>query len=173
MNVEIGAEAAQFLEKECINGIFVAVWVKWELWIIFKDKKRIRESGRWQTLEIETGRSDQSFFANFLFFTFIRSRILKTKVGKAHVTVSFLYDVPKQNKRWKTAWFRKWHMDTFARNLLVGGIKPPPPPHPASNKSNLVSLFAWGCNTVKRLSFFPSPAGMSLTKLSLDGNTLQ
>ncbi len=25
MNVEIGAEAAQFLEKEYINGIFVAV----------------------------------------------------------------------------------------------------------------------------------------------------
>jgi len=28
MNVEIGAEAAQFLEKEYINGIAVAVW-KW------------------------------------------------------------------------------------------------------------------------------------------------
>jgi hypothetical protein len=26
MNVEIGAEAGQFPEKECINGIFVAVW---------------------------------------------------------------------------------------------------------------------------------------------------
>jgi hypothetical protein len=26
MNVEIGAEAAQFPEKEYINGIFVAVW---------------------------------------------------------------------------------------------------------------------------------------------------
>ncbi len=25
MNVEIGSEAAQFPEKECINGIFVAV----------------------------------------------------------------------------------------------------------------------------------------------------
>jgi hypothetical protein len=27
MNVEIGAEAAQFPEKEYINGIAVAVWV--------------------------------------------------------------------------------------------------------------------------------------------------
>ncbi len=27
MNVEIGAEAALFPEKEYINGIFVAVWV--------------------------------------------------------------------------------------------------------------------------------------------------
>jgi hypothetical protein len=27
MNVEIGTEAAQFPEKEYINGIFVAVWV--------------------------------------------------------------------------------------------------------------------------------------------------
>jgi hypothetical protein len=26
MNVEIGTEAAQFLEKEYINGIAVAVW---------------------------------------------------------------------------------------------------------------------------------------------------
>ncbi len=26
MNVEIGTEVAQFLEKENINGIFVAVW---------------------------------------------------------------------------------------------------------------------------------------------------
>jgi hypothetical protein len=26
MNVKIGTEAAQFPEKECINGIFVAVW---------------------------------------------------------------------------------------------------------------------------------------------------
>jgi hypothetical protein len=30
MNVEIGTEAVQFLEKEYINGIFVAVWVKTE-----------------------------------------------------------------------------------------------------------------------------------------------
>jgi hypothetical protein len=29
MNVEIGAEAAQFPEKEYINGIFVAVWTDW------------------------------------------------------------------------------------------------------------------------------------------------
>ncbi len=28
MNVEIGAEAAQFPEKEYINGIAVAVWVR-------------------------------------------------------------------------------------------------------------------------------------------------
>jgi hypothetical protein len=28
MNVEIGAEAALFPEKEYISGIFVAVWVK-------------------------------------------------------------------------------------------------------------------------------------------------
>ncbi len=28
MNVEIGAEAAQFLEKEYINGIAFAVWRK-------------------------------------------------------------------------------------------------------------------------------------------------
>jgi hypothetical protein len=27
MNVEIGTEAAQFPEKEYINGIFVAVWI--------------------------------------------------------------------------------------------------------------------------------------------------
>ena len=27
MNVEIGTEAAQFPEKEYINGIFLAVWV--------------------------------------------------------------------------------------------------------------------------------------------------
>jgi hypothetical protein len=26
MNVEIGTEAAQFPEKEYINGIFIAVW---------------------------------------------------------------------------------------------------------------------------------------------------
>ncbi len=28
MNVEIGAEAAQFPEKECINGIAFAVWLQ-------------------------------------------------------------------------------------------------------------------------------------------------
>jgi hypothetical protein len=28
MNVEIGAEAALFPEKECISGIFLAVWVQ-------------------------------------------------------------------------------------------------------------------------------------------------
>ncbi len=28
MNVEIGTEAAQFPEKECINGIFLAVWIR-------------------------------------------------------------------------------------------------------------------------------------------------
>ncbi len=101
MNVKIGTEAAQFPEKEYINGIFVAVWVKWELWIIFKDKKRIRESGRWQTLK--TGPKRSFLFANFLFFTFSRSRLPKPKVGKAHVAVSFLYDVLKHNKRGKTA----------------------------------------------------------------------
>jgi hypothetical protein len=31
MNVEIGAEAAQFPEKEYINGIFFAVW-QWLLY---------------------------------------------------------------------------------------------------------------------------------------------
>ncbi len=29
MNVEIGTEAAQFPEKEYINGIFVAVYSQW------------------------------------------------------------------------------------------------------------------------------------------------
>jgi hypothetical protein len=29
MNAEIGTEAAQFPEKEYINGVFLAVWV-WE-----------------------------------------------------------------------------------------------------------------------------------------------
>jgi hypothetical protein len=33
MNVEIGAEAAQFPEKEYINGIAVAVWLT--LYIVF------------------------------------------------------------------------------------------------------------------------------------------
>jgi hypothetical protein len=28
MNVEIGTKAAQFPEKECINGIFLAVWIR-------------------------------------------------------------------------------------------------------------------------------------------------
>jgi hypothetical protein len=31
MNVEIGAEAALFPEKEYINGIFVAVWLAREV----------------------------------------------------------------------------------------------------------------------------------------------
>ncbi len=31
MSVEIGTEAAQFPEKEYINGIFVAVWCCWQL----------------------------------------------------------------------------------------------------------------------------------------------
>ncbi len=30
MNVDIGAEAALFLEKEYINGIFIAVWLIYE-----------------------------------------------------------------------------------------------------------------------------------------------
>jgi hypothetical protein len=43
MNVEIGAEAALFPEKECINGIFLAVrlhrieeWIPWTkiLWLL-------------------------------------------------------------------------------------------------------------------------------------------
>ncbi len=33
MNVEIGTEAAEILEKEYINGIFVAVWTL--LFILF------------------------------------------------------------------------------------------------------------------------------------------
>jgi hypothetical protein len=32
MNVEIATEAAQFPEKEYINGIFVAVYDKLEIW---------------------------------------------------------------------------------------------------------------------------------------------
>ncbi len=31
MNVEIGTEAAQLPEKEYINGIFVAVWVSFNI----------------------------------------------------------------------------------------------------------------------------------------------
>ncbi len=30
MNVEVGAEAALFPEKEYIKGIFVAVWIQWD-----------------------------------------------------------------------------------------------------------------------------------------------
>ncbi len=36
MNVEIGAEAALFPEKEYISGIFVAVWVKIEHFLMVK-----------------------------------------------------------------------------------------------------------------------------------------
>jgi hypothetical protein len=36
MNVEIGTEAVQFPEKECINGIFVAVQ-SWKVSIIFSN----------------------------------------------------------------------------------------------------------------------------------------
>ncbi len=32
MNVEIWTEAAQFPEKESINGIFLAVWLASEVW---------------------------------------------------------------------------------------------------------------------------------------------
>ncbi len=43
MNVEIGTEAAQFPEKEYINGIFVAVWVI--VWVIILYKSHLRGEG--------------------------------------------------------------------------------------------------------------------------------
>jgi hypothetical protein len=36
MNVEIWTEAAQFPEKEYINGIFVAVWLTIERWVAIR-----------------------------------------------------------------------------------------------------------------------------------------
>jgi hypothetical protein len=66
--------------------------------------------------------------------------------------------------------------------LFVQVCPPPPsnlpPPHPAGLASELVEEVAdiyFYCNTlytVKKLLIFPSPAGMSLTKLSLVGNNL-
>ncbi len=43
MNVEIGTEAAQFPEKEYINGIFVAVWVALSMQIL----KRLSQKKSW------------------------------------------------------------------------------------------------------------------------------
>ncbi len=40
MNVEIGAEAAQFPEKEYINGIAVAVWE-------YINRSQMHECGNW------------------------------------------------------------------------------------------------------------------------------
>ncbi len=42
MNVEIGTEAAKFLEKECINGIFVAVHTVTVMW-----RKKVRDGEPW------------------------------------------------------------------------------------------------------------------------------
>jgi hypothetical protein len=39
MNVEIGTEAAQFPEKECISGIFLAVHILYMFSFIFKNEK--------------------------------------------------------------------------------------------------------------------------------------
>jgi hypothetical protein len=39
--VEIVTEAAQFPEKEQINGIFVAVWLRWFKVIMVKKMKRV------------------------------------------------------------------------------------------------------------------------------------
>ncbi len=39
MNVEIGTEAAQFPEKECISGIFLAVHILYKFSFIFKKMK--------------------------------------------------------------------------------------------------------------------------------------
>ncbi len=36
MNVEIGSEAAQFPEKENINGIFLAVWISLTCLLLFR-----------------------------------------------------------------------------------------------------------------------------------------
>jgi hypothetical protein len=36
MNVEIGTEAAQFPEKEYINGIFLAVWISLTCLLLFR-----------------------------------------------------------------------------------------------------------------------------------------
>jgi hypothetical protein len=41
MNVEIGAEAAQFPEKEYINGIAVAVYTPNEFYMLYVDNKPI------------------------------------------------------------------------------------------------------------------------------------
>jgi hypothetical protein len=42
MNVEIGAEAAQFPEKEYINGIAVAVWAS-PLWPLASVRATVRD----------------------------------------------------------------------------------------------------------------------------------
>jgi hypothetical protein len=41
MNVEIRTETAQFPEKEYINGIFVAVWLRWFMVIMVKKIQRV------------------------------------------------------------------------------------------------------------------------------------
>jgi hypothetical protein len=48
MNVEIGAEAAQFPEKEYINGIVVAVYLEELLRTGLLDPDLAKESGSWE-----------------------------------------------------------------------------------------------------------------------------
>jgi hypothetical protein len=49
MNVEIGAEAAQFPKKEYLNGLAVAVWLNYPLSII---KKHSGIQYNWGTINV-------------------------------------------------------------------------------------------------------------------------
>jgi hypothetical protein len=66
MNVEIGAEAALFPEKEYINGIFVAVWVYGEEMYIMDPKKPVLDSLTTQTQNLVRGQDLGSLILNHL-----------------------------------------------------------------------------------------------------------
>jgi hypothetical protein len=80
MNVEIGTEAAQFPEKEYINGIFLAVWLLITFYILNNTMTHV-------TLQFKNDKSSRHFDSTERIFSIFFSR--KKVTGGVNFSTSF------------------------------------------------------------------------------------
>ncbi len=106
MNVEIGTEAAQFPEKEYINGIFVAVWelggIRFEL-----DEDRVEPVLSWMMTELDENQVGSGMSWTRLDGTLIDQETTDLKVF--FKLSGLLYSNSCNNTRWRSCpcWSRR------------------------------------------------------------------
>ncbi len=83
MNVEIGAEAAQFPEKEYINGIFFAVWHYWR----WKLQKACRTA--WPIKKLRCFEQHSTHAAEIHFMYYMSYVIKSPEVETFHFSLSY------------------------------------------------------------------------------------